>query len=123
MNENSPICASPAETRSAVASGWPRSSTTATAASDFATRITNSTAATPERLAQQDGRVEQHADRDEEQHGEGVAQRQAVGRGLVAEVALAQDHAGEEGAEREGDPEQLGRAVGDAERGGQHARG
>ena len=33
---------------------------------------------------------------------------------------LAQDHAGEEGAERERHAEQLGRAEGDAERDGQH---
>ena len=38
--------------------------------------------------------------------------------GLLAEIALAQHHAGEEGAERERDAEQLGRAEGDAERDG-----
>ena len=45
------------------------------------------------------------------------------GGGPVAEVALGQHDAGEEGAEREGDAEQLGRAVGDAERDREHGEG
>ena len=81
------------------------------------------TASTRERLADQDLRVEQHADRDEEQHREGVLQRQRLGGGAVAQLRLAQHHAGEEGAEREGDAEQLGRAVGDTDRGRDHAEG
>ena len=67
-----------------------------------------------------DARIEQHSDRDEEQHGEGVAQRQRLGRGLLAQLQLAQHHAGEEGAKRERDAEQLGGGVGDAERDRQH---
>ena len=43
-----------------------------------------------------------------------------LGRGALAESRLAQDHAGEEGAERERDAEQLGGAEGDAERDRQH---
>ena len=39
-----------------------------------------------------------------------------LGGGLLAELRFAQHHAGEEGAERERDAEQLGRRVGDAER-------
>ena len=39
---------------------------------------------------------------------------------LLAQFRLAQDHAGEEGAERERDAEQLGRAERDAERDHQH---
>ena len=73
-------------------------------------------------LAQEDGRIEQHADRDEEQDREGVLERQAVGCRLVAEIALAQHHAGEEGAERERHAEQLGRAKGDPERQRQHGQ-
>ena len=66
-------------------------------------------------------RVEQHADGDEEEHGESVAQRQALIRGLLAERAFAQDHAGEEGAKGEGDAEKLGGAEGDTERDGKDA--
>ena len=61
------------------------------------------------------GRVQQHADRDEEQHGEGVAQRDGLLGGALAEVAFAQHHAGEEGAEGEGDTEQMGGAIGHPE--------
>jgi hypothetical protein len=56
------------------------------------------------------------ADRDEKQHREGIAQRQHLGGGLLAQFRLAQDHAGEEGAEREGDAEQLGRGESGAKR-------
>ena len=42
--------------------------------------------------------------------------RQRLGRGALAEIALRQHHAGEEGAEREGHAEHFGRGVGDAER-------
>ncbi len=73
------------------------------------------------RLAHQDRRIEQHAHRHEEQHRKGVLQRQRVGGRLVAQLRLAQHHAGEEGAEREGDTEELGRAIGDAERDRQDA--
>ena len=75
-----------------------------------------------QRIAHEDHRIEQHADRDEEQHGEGVAQRQRLGGGLLAERRLAQDHAGEKGAERERHVEQLRRAEGDAERDASTAR-
>ena len=63
-------------------------------------------------MVEQDGRVEQHADGDEEQHGKGIAQRQRFRRRLLAERGLAEDHPGEEGAEREGDSEEGGRTVG-----------
>ena len=76
-----------------------------------------------ERLLHDDARVEQHADRDEEEHREGVLQRQRVLRGLLAQVGRVDDHAGEEGAEREGDAEQGRRAEGDAERHGEHGKG
>ncbi len=64
------------------------------------------------------GRVQQHADRDEEQHCESVAQRHGFLGRLLAEVALAHHHAGKEGAECKGDAEQLGGAEGDTERDG-----
>jgi hypothetical protein len=72
---------------------------------------------------QQRGGVEQHADRDEEQRGEDPLQRHGLGGGLVAKVALAQQHAGEEGAEGEGDAEDLRGGEGDAEGGDHHAEG
>ena len=50
--------------------------------------------------------IEQHADRDEEQHRKGVAQRQRLVGGALAELGFAQDHAGEERAQRERDVEQ-----------------
>ena len=67
--------------------------------------------------------IEQHADGDEEEHGERVLQRQGVGRRLVAEVGLAEHDAGEERAQRERDAEELGRAEGDAERDREHRQG
>ena len=67
------------------------------------------------RIAQQNSRIEQHADRNEEEDGECVAQGQRLLRRALRERRLAQDHAGEEGAERERDAEQLRRPIGDAE--------
>ena len=65
-------------------------------------------------------RVEQHADRNEEQHREGIAQRQRFFRRAVAEFGFTHDHASEEGAQRQRDTEQLCRAEGDAKRDGEH---
>ena len=72
-------------------------------------------------LLDEGARIQGHAHRDEEQNGKGVAQRQGFIGGAMAEFRLAHHHAGEEGAEREGDVEELGRAIGDAERGGDDA--
>ena len=49
--------------------------------------------------------IEQHPDRHEEEDGERIAQRQGVGRGLVAHVGFADHRAGEERPERERDAE------------------
>ncbi|MNV49880.1 hypothetical protein D3C71_1418530 [compost metagenome] len=68
-----------------------------------------------QRLAQQDGGIKQHAHRHEEEHGEGILQWQGVVGRLVAQVRAVHHDAGEEGAEGEGDPEQLDGAKGDAE--------
>jgi len=54
------------------------------------------------RVGQQEHRVEQHPDRHEEQHREGVPQRQRVSGRLVTHVRLAHDQAGQEGTERKG---------------------
>ena len=74
MNENSPIWARLAETVSAEATGWPNSSTIANAAADLANSDDEQDDEHRQWLAEQDRRVEQHADRDEEQDGEGVLQ-------------------------------------------------
>ena len=66
--------------------------------------------------------IEQHADRDEEQNGEGVPQRQRFFGRAMAERGFPHDHAGEERAESEGDAEERGRAVGDADRRGDDAQ-
>ena len=73
-----------------------------------------------QRLLDQHHRVKQHADGDEEQHREGVAQRQGVMGGAVAQLGFIKHHAGKEGAEGEGDIKQLHGAEGDAQRQGQH---
>ena len=54
-----------------------------------------------DRLPQHDRAVDQHADGHEEQHREGVAQRQRLGCRTLAQLGFAQDHAREESAERE----------------------
>jgi hypothetical protein len=64
--------------------------------------------------------VEQHADRDEEDGREDALQRRRLGGRLVADIALAQHHAGEEGAKREGDAEQRRGDERHAERDRQH---
>ena len=79
MKENSPICARLAEMVSAVdqrmAEGRTMSEGRDRLADDDDQHASPSTASG---CAQQDRRVEQHADRDEEQHREGVAQRQRL---------------------------------------------
>ena len=64
--------------------------------------------------------IHEHAHRDEEQHGEGLAERQQVGAHLVAERRLADDDAGEKRAERERDAEE--RAGGERRAGGGRQR-
>ena len=69
-----------------------------------------------ERLADDERRIEEHADRNEEEHREGVAQRQRLGGGLMAEVGFADRDAREERAERERDLERERGHHRDAER-------
>ena len=120
MKENSPIWARLAEMVSAVPRGWRNASTMASAAIDLPITMMATVASTGPGCAHENRGIEQHADRDEEQHREGVAKRQGLLSRLVAERRFREDHAGEEGAERERHPEQLGRAEGDAERDGEH---
>ena len=76
-----------------------------------------------QRMCDQDVGVEQHAHRDEEQHRKGVAQRQRIIGGLVAQFGLVEQHAGEESAQRERHAEQHGRTEGHAQRHGQDRQG
>src|SRR3546814_6890111 len=50
--------------------------------------------------------IEQHPDRDEEQDGKSILQRQRVRGRPMTEIAFAEDHASKEGAECEGHAEQ-----------------
>ena len=122
MNENSPICARLADTVSAVRTGCRNTSTMTKAASDLPTMMMASTASTASGSRTSTVGIEQHSHRHEEQHGEGVLERQRVVAGLVRQLRFRQDHAGEERAERERHAERGRRAVGDAERDGQHAQ-
>ena len=64
-------------------------------------------------------RLDEHAHRDEEDHGERFAERQQVRADLVTERRLADDDAGDERAERERDAEERGRRERGADRDGQ----
>ncbi len=75
-----------------------------------------------QRPVDQQARIEEHADRDEEEDREGVAQRQRLLGGAMTQRGLAQHHAGEERAQRERHAEELGRAVGDADGRRDHAQ-
>ena len=63
--------------------------------------------------------IHQHAHRHEEEHRERLAEREEVGVDLMAEWRLADDHAGDERAERERHAEQRRRGERDAQRRGQ----
>ena len=58
-------------------------------------------------MGEQEGRVEEHADRGEEQQPEEVAQGQDVAESLMAVVRLAQHHARHKGAQRERQAEEM----------------
>ena len=63
------------------------------------------------RILDENAPVKEHPDRDEEEHGKGVLERERLRRGAVRKAALLHDHAGEEGAKREGDVEDFRRTV------------
>ncbi len=67
-------------------------------------------------IREEHSRVEEHPDRHEEQHGEGVTQWKGVGGRLMTHVRLAHDETCQECAEREGHTEDRRRGVGDPER-------
>ena len=76
MKENSPICARLAEMVSAVRVEWPNTSTMTKAAIDLTTTTMSKHAQHGQWRLHQYLRIEQHADGNKEQHGEGVLQRQ-----------------------------------------------
>ena len=114
MKENSPICARLAAIIRAVDFEWRNSRITQIGDGRFAGDDDEQRREQCDRMAQDHRRIEQHADRDEEQHRERIAQRQCFLRGALAQRGLAQDHAGEERPERERDVEQGCGPVGDA---------
>ena len=74
-----------------------------------------------ERGLDDDVPVKEHAHADEEEHGEGVLERERSSRGRpVREVRLAHHHACEEGAQSVAHVEDRTRAVGDANGCGKH---
>ena len=76
MNENSPICARLAETVTAVANGKRKKQHDRKGSERLSDDDQQDRQQNMQRLAPQDRRIEQHADRDEEQHGERILKRQ-----------------------------------------------
>ena len=115
MNENSPICARLAAIVSAVASGWRKARTMRQRRDRLADHDDQHASRAPPAAARTriDGSNSMPT---ETKNSTAKASRSGSVScgGLVAELRFAQDHAGEEGAEREGHAEQLGRAEGDA---------
>ena len=116
MNENSPICASADGTVSTMRSGYRITASISATTIGLPTTTTASAAAKSHGCVEERGRVEQHADRDEKQHGKRVAHRQRVARGAQAVVGPVDDHSRDERPKRHRDAEQPGRPDGDAER-------
>ena len=87
MKQNSPICAQRRGDGQRLPAGSPRARAIAQAAADLPTTTTAPPPPAPAARAA-GRRVEQHADRDEEQHREGVAQRQRLLGRLLAERRL-----------------------------------
>ena len=77
--------------------------------SDFPTKVRITTA--PDASGVLDGKagIEQHADADEEKEAKEIADGDDVAEGLVAELRFAEDQAGDECAEREGEAAEPGR--------------
>ena len=87
MKENSPICASEVAMISAVARRVAEQADDEIGGDRLGDQDDEHGGQQRQRRLQHDARIEQHADRDEEQHGEGVAQRQRLGGGLLAQAA------------------------------------
>ena len=123
MKLNSPTCEKAAADRNGVASGVPRARTVSKAPSGLTTITTASTSAISSGACHQAPGIEQHADRDEEEHGEGVAHRHGVARGSGCELGAADGQAREERAERHRHAEEPGRADRDPHGEHQHREG
>ena len=108
MNENSPIWVRPTPTSSAVTSGYPKSRTTSAQITSLPTTTRPMIAISSGRLATTLRRVDERADRDEEDRHEDVAHRQQAGQRLVRVVGVADHQPGQEGAEGHREPDRLG---------------
>ena len=120
MKENSPICARLAEIVSAVERRMPNSRTIAKAATDLP--ITMISTSRARRAARARTIIGSNSMPTETKNSTAKASRSGSVslRRALAQLGFAQDHAGEEGAERERHVEQHRRAEGDAERDRQH---
>ena len=116
MNENSPICPSAAATVRATRVGIAERLDDAECRKRLDEDDQDQHRHDGERVREEHSRVEEHPDRHEEQHGEGVTQWKGVGGRLMTHVRLAHDETGQECAEREGHTEDRRRGVGDPER-------
>ena len=119
---NSPPCEITMPVRSAL-NHWPANGRAASVMiAVLSTRSPASSAMTAEQVPEQRGHVELHADRHEEEPEQRVAERPDAGLDLVAVLGFRQHHAGEEGAEREGEAGGM-RRPGGADRDEQHGEG
>ena len=107
--------------RSDVASGARKMRASATMSTSLANTGTISSSSTQPQVREHDREVERHADGDEEQSEQHVAERLDVLFHLVAIFGLRDQHAGEERAERQRQPERLGERA-EAQRHQQHVQ-
>ena len=115
---NSPACASASPLRSAVPGVAPRRRDRPATIASFADQRHDEHHRDQPGLRRHDGEVELHADGDEEEAEQHLAERLDVLLDLVAVLRLGDQHAGDERAERErqtGDLGQVGRGERDEE--------
>ena len=120
MNENSPICASAIATVRLALNGWRTAHMNRNVAAGLMIRTMTSVPANSHGESSSDAGSSSMPDRHEEQHRERVAHRQRVRGGAQAVVRAADDHAGQERAERHRHAEDLRGSDRDAERDHQH---
>ena len=108
MKLNSPTCEKAAPTGMAVARGLPRTRTVSRAARGLPITTTASTTPITSGVCTRLRGIEQHADRDEEEHGKGVAHRHRVAGGPGRELRAADGQSGEKRPERHRHPEDRG---------------
>ena len=97
---NSPPCGSANARPRALSGGMPGHARQQDSTATFTTSRPATTQGDDQRLLEQQAEVGRHADRDEEQAEQQALERLDVGLELVAVLAVGEQHAGEEGAER-----------------------